>query len=108
MSDRLASSLVRTAARVRGTARACLRVEGALSALSSGLPYRIYDCALTPELSGQDTNDARSQLGAIEVPATNIAHDVHDNQRGRLPSASLYRMTKKAPFRAPFAGLALF
>jgi len=80
----------------------------ALSALSSGLPYRIYDCALTPELSGQDTNDARSQLGAIEVPATNIAHDVHDNQPGRLPSASLYRMTKKAPFRAPFAGLALF
>jgi hypothetical protein len=31
-----------------------------------------------------------------------IAYDLRDHQRSRLPAASLFRMTKKAPGRAPF------
>ncbi|MBP2426698.1 hypothetical protein [Bradyrhizobium elkanii] len=82
-------------------ARIC--ASKALFALSSGLPYRIYDCASTPDWSGQKAPTMRAHRAMqSKHPSTTIAHDLRDHQRSRLPAASLFRMTKKAPFRAPF------
>ncbi|MGY3137726.1 hypothetical protein ACVWZM_008408 [Bradyrhizobium sp. USDA 4501] len=58
-----------------------IRASKALFALSSGLPYRIYDCASTPDLSGQGTNDARSSRDAIEAP-----FDDHRTRSARSPA----------------------